>query len=246
MNKNIIWGFVVTVSLLSGCSANETNQVGSPTFSPEAVKEATEPTLEPSFIPTAAPTIDPKVVPSENPTPSSTLQKDISINGTGDQSETFNLNPGIAIFDINYTGEGNVYFDLLSPNGDTDLLAAKRGQYKGRVYKKITESGEYSVNVNSKGSWSMSVSQNYPKELLQVPSSLTGKGDEVYFINLTEGNIKFSLKNKGEKMFMVELDGRLLGVENGNYTGSKTLSIDKAGVYPITIKSDGQWTITIE
>jgi hypothetical protein len=205
---------------------------------------------ESSGIPSSAPvyTTEPEIdTLTENATSSHVQTPSIHLKGTGTKAtDSFDLESGYAIFEIDYTGDANFYANLLSPSGDEMLLVANHGKYTGRLYKKLSEHGSYLINTTADGTWSVNVTQSYAGKTYSSPASISGSGDDVFFVNLETGNRTFNLENKGTKMFMAELDGRLLGVENGNYSGSKALSIEEKGTYPLTIKSDGQWSVDIK
>ncbi|MNV37648.1 hypothetical protein D3C71_1291770 [compost metagenome] len=80
-----------------------------------------------------------------------------------------------------------------------------------------------------------------------APTQLTGKGNDVVFVNLQSKLTRFSFKHTGESNFIVHLnEGISLANEIGNYSGSTAETLDYEGTYVISVQADGKWSIDIE
>jgi hypothetical protein len=149
-------------------------------------------------------------------------------------------------FESTYQGQSNFIVELLDSNGNNiDLVVNTVGNYNGKSLAYIQSPGEYILNVQSEGSWTVQASQEIPTET--ESGSISGKGDDVRFVNIESGLRKFIYDYKGESNFIVMAnDDVLLVNEVGTTNGSTAQSVQDTGVYVISIESEGTWKIDIE
>jgi hypothetical protein len=90
----------------------------------------------------------------------STSSKDqikATVTGKGDKVERITLNKGVAIFDIDYTGQHNFYVRLTDGNGQyVKGLVNTIGSYSGQVTATVDKDGPYMLEIQSQGKWTIS------------------------------------------------------------------------------------------
>jgi hypothetical protein len=80
-----------------------------------------------------------------------------TVSGKGDKIEKITLNKGVAIFDIDYTGQHNFYVRLTDGNGQyVKGLVNTIGTYNGQVTATIDSDGPYILEIQSRGNWTIS------------------------------------------------------------------------------------------
>ncbi|MCA4755532.1 hypothetical protein H8Z60_23690 [Mycolicibacterium fortuitum] len=173
----------------------------------------------------------------------------ILLSGKGDSAtDSFSLKPGIAIFESSYTGESNFIVHLFNSDGDrVKGVVNTIGTYKGKTLVVIDEEDEFMLNVKSDGKWEISIVQSAPSDIKSSPTKFSGSGDDVLFVNLDAKLTKFSFTHSGESNFIVRInDQKSLANEIGEYNGSVAQKISDPGVYVLSVKSEGEWTIDID
>ncbi|WP_019240950.1 MULTISPECIES: hypothetical protein [Bacillus] len=176
-------------------------------------------------------------------------QSKMSVSGTGDNSsEMISLKSGFAIFEGSYSGSGNFIVELMDENGNqAELLVNEIGSYKGKTFAIINSPGNYYLNVKASSSWNYSITQEVPPTMKDIPTVLSGQGDDVVFVNAKSGNYKFTSSHQGQSNFIVMLNGTgLLVNEIGNYSGSTRQKLSTDGYYAIVVRADGKWSIKID
>lgn len=187
--------------------------------------------------------------PSPSPSPKPPVEQPITLSGKGDQaSEFFELHSGFAVINATSTGDSNFIVHMLDESGQNEeSLINEIGTYKGKSFVMIPSDGKYMLNVESEGSWTAKITQTVPANIKSAPTKLTGKGNDVVFVNLQAKLTKFSFKHVGESNFIVHVnDGISLVNEIGNYSGSTAKTVDSDGIYIFSVEADGQWSINIE
>jgi hypothetical protein len=175
-------------------------------------------------------------------------RKPIVISGKGNTAtDPFPLKSGFLIVDGNHKGRANFALHLMDGSGTKNLLVNTIGNYKGKTLILIPRSNDYLFNVTADGTWDLSLTQLAPTDISDAPTTLTGKGDDVVFVNMQKKLTKFSFKHKGKANFVVKVNGSSLLVnEIGNYEGSTAQSIKDAGPYAFSVVADGEWSIQID
>ncbi|MCR6095620.1 hypothetical protein HXA31_10565 [Salipaludibacillus agaradhaerens] len=172
----------------------------------------------------------------------------ISFSGTGDTAtELFNLSDGFAVLEFTHSGSSNFIVELKNESGASELVVNHIGSYEGANFELIPQSGDYLLDISADGEWSAEINQSYPSEIDDEPHSLSGKGDDVIFVNLENGLKRFEFTHDGDSNFIVLVNGQTLLVnEIGNYSGSTTETVQDSAAYAFEINADGNWTIEIE
>lgn len=168
------------------------------------------------------------------------------IQGLGDAAtEIFELEEGFVIIDVSHEGDGFFSIDMIDSNADiVDMVASGLEQYDGRRLL-FVEEGHYLFNIVSDGNWSIEMSQEIPTDEI-VTGSAIGNGDDVVFMQLSEGAARFSFTHEGEDYFSITGERSWLVSEFGSYSGSQVQKIEETGVYAFDVTADGNWTITVE
>lgn len=85
-------------------------------------------------------------------------QSSQSISGSGTKTQFVNLNEGLAIFEISYSGTGHFAVWLKTTDGENfNLLANEIGGWNGSKSVKILDGGKYIIDVESEGKWNISI-----------------------------------------------------------------------------------------
>jgi hypothetical protein len=178
----------------------------------------------------------------------------ITLSGSGQKATTkFNLKKGLSIFEMKYTGASNFIPTLLDSEGNTvALLANVIGKFNGSKAVSVPEDGEYLINMQASGSWTVTVTQPRLKDAPET-KSFSGDGQkasELFY--LKKGLKTFSMKYDGTSNFiptLVNANGQtveLLANEIGAFDGSKAVRVGSDGIYLLDVQASGSWTITIE
>lgn len=196
-----------------------------------------------------APSQSPSPSPEPEPEPTPEADQPIVLTGKGDQAtKFFELHSGFAVIDASDSGDSNFIVHILDESGqDEDHVINEIGPYKGKSIVVIQDDGKYMLKIQSEGSWKFKITQNVPTAIKTAPTQLTGKGNDVVFVNLQSKLTRFSFKHTGESNFIVHLnEGISLANEIGNYSGSTAETLDYEGTYVISVQADGKWSINIE
>ena len=226
----------------------------------------------PTPTPTPEPSPTPKPMPTPTETPTTVMTTDgrtTAIRGAGDvRTDTFNLNEGIAVFDIRHDGDGDISVNLINSRERSErLLVHASGRYSGTVGVGVNEDslsgtapGPHSLSVEASGAWQFEISQPSWTSGDRAPISLRGSGDDVAGpIELEAGRVDFTLVHDGGSNFVVDLmepDGTLaanLANDRGSFRGTKQLAVRagaaqgaEPGVHGLFVVADGKWTISIQ
>ena len=80
------------------------------------------------------------------------------ISGSGDRVKKIQLNKGIAIFNLKYSGKRNFIVWLKDAEGkDIELLVNDIGSYNGEKTATLKKDGTYILEIHSAGSWTINV-----------------------------------------------------------------------------------------
>jgi hypothetical protein len=178
----------------------------------------------------------------------------IALSGQGQEaSEIFTLKKGLAIFNMKYSGTSNFIIWLLDSNGDkVGLLANEIGAFNGAQALEIPGPGDYILDVDADGPWTVDIAQPETQTAQGTPASFKGAGKQVSpFLMLKPGLTIFKMTHDGESNFIVTLldsNGRLVELLTnviGTFDGSKAVGIQKSGIYCLNIVADGEWNIEV-
>ncbi len=179
----------------------------------------------------------------------------VKLSGSGDQaSAKFHLQAGISTWEIAHDGRSNFQVALLSKDGKSaDTTVNEIGRYKGTIAVRVAKAGDYLLNVNADGKWSVAINQLRPAEAPATPLEAAGKGTSLTrFVTLPKGLCVFKATHRGDGVFRVKIldrEGRVVeqavGVIGG-YDGSKAIKIEEEGIYLVSIYANGEWTLKVE
>ncbi|MBI2907100.1 MAG: hypothetical protein HYX92_05530 [Chloroflexi bacterium] len=244
--------------------AATTEELLSPT--PRATPTATptpRPTLTPTSTATPRPTATPTITPTPEPTPTpiiggGTPLPGFNFAGRGPLVTTrMELNPGVAIFTLKHFGASAFAVSLQDSQGQkVEVLASAAGLFDGSRPVGITRAGQYALDIQADGNWTAFVEQPRPASA-EPPSRMEGQGlaaSKLFALRAGPATFRFTHAGapQGTKPFVVwllDLSGRRiesLANAMGNFNGSKTIQIGRAGVYLLSIEADGKWTVDAE
>lgn len=175
--------------------------------------------------------------------------------GKGHQkSIPFTLEPGLSIFDISHDGENNLIVHLLDDTGrKASSLFNEIGPYQGRRGFAIARAGQYALDVDADGEWTVNIEQPRPKQAPSAPLTLSGKGNSVSgFVQLDKGPHDFVLNSTGQGRFRVLLHDQSgqrvesIASEDSPFTGTKPARVPRSGLYFLNVTSDGAWTADVK
>jgi hypothetical protein len=277
----IIGAFVVLVILVNIFGGSEGEPVQAPmaktTVTATVEQRPTEvpPKLAPKATSKPAPTATPKpqptptAKPEPTPTPTTVPEPEPQeFKGVGARvSPQFDLQPGLATFEMTHDGSSNFAVTLLSADGDTvDLLANDIGPFNGTAVIGVREGtvfgarpGRHILNIEADGNWSIILRQPRFSSAPEPPQTFKGKGMAMSpAFMLDEGLVTFSFTHDGKSNFAVALlsaegdTADLLVNEIGPFEGSKAVGVKaraimgaKPGIHVLKIDADGNWTVSL-
>jgi hypothetical protein len=164
------------------------------------------------------------------------------------------LNAGLTLIRSRHNGQRNFIVQLLDKDAKTiDLVANVIGAYDGTKAIRVPVVGQYTLNIQADGNWTIDILQPGPAELAQnakLPQTFSGQGAQITpFFAAQTGALRLALKHDGSRNFIVILlDSRGQTVDLsanviGTYEGSKIVRIPANGVYLFTVTADGAWSI---
>lgn len=171
--------------------------------------------------------------------------------GTGSKLVNFKAGGGLTVFTLTHEGRAN--FVVQYGVGDTqNLLVNEIGNYQGSKAVGLPV-GTYTLDIATRGKWSVDIDQSVPTEAPLPPKELEGEGAAASeFFSLKAGPAKFRITYKGAGLFAPQLinsaDGAiitLLANELSDFTGEKTVEIATDGIYLVDVTAAGPWTIDV-
>lgn len=245
----IILGVLVLIVIIGilGSGGNSTNQ------------QVQSPAQTPTSTPTDEQTTDntsTSVSDSTSQTEQITEPEPIELSGTGQKAtQKFQLEQGLSVFSTTYRGSDNFIVWLM--DGETgqniDLVANEIGSSNGSKAVGITSDGDYILNVQANGPWTVTITQPRKSAIQSAPLTLQGTGNKASEVfTLDSGLRTFYMDYRGSDNFIVWLmddQGRqvdLLANQIGNFNGSKAVGIPQTGTYLLNIQANGKWKVSIE
>lgn len=209
--------------------------------------EATTPSSAANDQPAAAEQAETKEqAPARAPEPAPFVVKGRNEN----VSKKFTLQPGIAVFQMDYDGSSNFMVDLLDADGQQIAdLVNEIDAFHGSQAAKV-EGGTYFFKVVSSASWAIKVTQPRPGSA-PATTSFSGKGMKVVGPFSMGGGLKtIALTHDGRRNFIVDLldtageDVSDLQNVIGRANNSTPVTTD-GGIFFLNVTADGHWTISI-
>jgi len=240
---------LIVVGILGSSSDNTNNQVQTPAKTPTS----TPTTLTPEPIKENTSTSVPE---STSQTEQITEPKPIELSGTGQKAtQKFQLEQGLSEFSTTYHGSDNFIVWLMDGNTgqNIDLIANKIGSDNSTKAVGITSAGDYILNVQANGPWTVTITQPRKSATQSAPLTLQGTGNQASeFFTLENGLRTFNMDYHGSDNFIVWLmddQGNhvdLLTNQIGTFNGSKAVGIPQTGTYLLNIQANGKWKVSIE
>jgi hypothetical protein len=192
---------------------------------------------------------------SSSQTEQITEPEPIELSGTGQKAtQTFQLEQGLSKFSANYSGSDNFIVWLMDAKTgqNIDLIANEIGSFNGSKAVGITSAGDYILNVQANGPWTINITQPRKSATESAPLTLQGSGNQASeFFTLNSGLRTFNLNYSGSDNFIVWLmDNQgnrvdLLANQIGNFDGSYAVGIPQTGTYLLNVESNGKWNVSI-
>lgn len=242
-----------TTSVVSMVETDATATLAAPTQTPAATDTPTAiptPTDTPTITPTPLPTDTPAPTATSTSTPTPTVTPTpIIIEGVGDAVVDVDRPDDPSI--IHITGNAaSRHFAVRSYGNDgqrLDLLVNTTSPYDGRKPLDFLV-GEHATRfeVSATGPWTISILPLTAAQVLRVPGSIEGRGDDVVFLIGDTPDLATIVGNDSSRHFAVRGYGsgrpRLLVNTTDAYQG--TVSLD-ADTLILVISAAGDWTIDV-
>jgi len=236
---------IITPSTMSAVTPTNTPLALIPSTIPAttAIPPATATTMAaPMSMPTVASTKAASAVPQK-------------LQGTGQKaSPPISLNAGLTTFKMTHSGSSNFAVTILDKDAKTiDLLANVIGRYNGSTAIRVPTNGQYTLNVDADGAWTIEVLQPGKTEqasAVALPQTFTGMGPLVTPLFTSGGGaLRLTMKHSGKSNFAVTvLDSKgnpidLAANVIGAFDGSKVVRLPSQDAYVLVVEADGPWTI---
>jgi hypothetical protein len=136
-----------------------------------------------------------------------------------------------------------------SGSGTENIFTNAIGQYSGETASLVDE-GEYILDVDADGDWSITVRQPRAKSGESPPVSLSDSSNQVYGPFEFEGTSVATGSHSGDSNFVVEVypvNGIFQTVvfnEIGTFDGETTFNFN--GVGYIAVQGNGEWSLSIK
>lgn len=173
-----------------------------------------------------------------------------SFSGTGQSVESgIDIQGGFTVIEATHDGRQNFQVSLVDDSEFDDLFINTIGEFGGESAK-LVDSGEYLLDVTADGYWEVTIKQPRAVTGKQLPLSHSGTGSEVIGPFEFEGTHIASGSHSGERNYIVEVYpmkgefSELVFNEIGTFEGETTFS--HQGIGWIVIRSEGEWSLTID
>lgn len=198
------------------------------------------------------------MVPAPSPAASGTAEpprieevEKQEFEGQGNKQQNFRAGGGLTVFTLKHEGRQNFVVQY-GQGSNMSLLVNEIGNYEGSKAVGLPV-GEYTLDIATRGQWSVEIDQSIPTEAPAPPKKLEGDGPTASeFFSLKAGPARFRLTYNGDSLFAPQLikanDGTvitLLANELADFNGEKTVEIFEPGIYLVDVVAGGEWTIDI-
>jgi hypothetical protein len=181
--------------------------------------------------------------------------KSVHLSVDGRDSETsrsLSLNDGLAIFHVTYQGSDDLSVVLLDENGDVvDDIADGHGAFDGSTAIGLDQSCSCTVDVQTTGSWSITIDQPETLTGNSLPTTLFGAGQAASTAFQSAGGLaRFHLMIRdptGARVTLLSASGELLNVlgeGDSAFDRSRTVELDP-GTYLLQVDTGGPWTVDV-
>lgn len=243
MNRTY-WITIVFAILISSCG-----QAGTPLVEPPIASHTpiSEPSNTPKPTDTPQPTNTPR--PTKTPLPTATntpIPEPILLSGSGDDVIDIDKWSGPAIVRITYQGGSNFVIWNYGADGEKiDLLVNTIGSYEGtRPLDFLDEEFTTRFQIESSGQWDLTILPLIEIRVEQVPSTFTGEGDDVIYLNGEPDLLRIDASTAKSNFVIWGFGNRrdLLVNEIAPYDG---VVIAGSGVSVLVIEAEGEWSIEV-
>ncbi len=221
----------------------------------------------------ATPVAPPGTVPARPAAPLLSAQPSaFSFQGKGPgATPEFAVQEGVLLFDLHHEGEGAFsvkVFDKSGIQNPVDVISVRR-RFDGAVAWSVGRAGlfamkpgQYTLGVDATGSWRIILTQPRPSGGKPVPLTLTGDGTAVTEpFNLERGTSGFRMENQTSAALssfvvrLLKLDGsKEEGLANELPSAGKPaqasrqlgIKASEAGLYLLSVRAEGPWSVSIE
>ncbi len=192
----------------------------------------------------------------EEPPPRAPSPIDLSGAGAA-ATETFELEPGLAIFRMTHQGSANFIVDLLDENGARVApmgLANVIGPFEGSQAVAVPSAGQHLLNVQADGPWTFRIEQPRPTDAPATTSFSGNSKTATDLFQLSGGLHTFQMTHQGDANFIVDLldengaSVTLMGLVNeiGPFDGSQAVTVPEDGIYLLQVEANGPWTVQVD
>jgi hypothetical protein len=243
---------VFSIPLVLGLAILACGQSTAPAVQPTsgpAIDNASppEPTSPPPPTDTPLPTSTPR--PTNTPVPTATdtpVPEPIYLSGSGDDVVDVDKWDGPAIARISYSGRSNFVVWNYGTDGDKiDLLVNTVGDYQGtRPLDFLDTEHTARFQVESSGDWEISILPLSEIRAEVVPSSFTGNGDEVIYLDGTPDLLRIDASSATSNFVIWGYGNRrdLLVNDIAPYDG---VVIAGSNTAVLVIEAEGDWSIEV-
>lgn len=176
----------------------------------------------------------------------------ITLEGNGATvSDPIDIEGGLVVVDAEHDGDSNFQIHFVGDGDFDDMFVNEIGAYEGETAD-VIEDGEYLVEIEADGGWSIEIRQPRATTGDDLPVTLEGEGPTVLGPFNFEGTPVAEGSHDGSSNFQVHIypdeydafAGELVFNEIGEYEGETTVSHDGTGW--VAVQADGTWSIEIE
>jgi hypothetical protein len=255
----ILWSMLTI--LLIGCAAGDTGTSTGKTSAldslPQLLKTKSSQTSAKATT-ASAPAVSPAASKQPKPRPTQIAPTNVTaahftMNGRDSQtSKPLQLNDGLAIAHVKYTGNADLSVILRDQNQDAVAdLAEGNGAFDGSTAFGLSDPCDCVVDVQTTGDWSIVIDQPTTLAGIAIPTSVTGNGQAASnAFQSTGGLTRFHLVLQGHtggQVTLLTADGEeldLLGEGDVAFERSRTVELDP-GTYLLQVDTDGPWTVDV-
>ena len=173
-----------------------------------------------------------------------------SFSGSGAEvRQDISIDGGLTVVEATHDGDSNFQVSFEDDSDFGEVFINEIGEFEG-AQANLVEEGEYILDVNADGDWSVTIRQPRATEGETLPVTISGEGPRVFGPVEFEGTGVVTGGHDGESNFQVEIlpmDGRFgENVFNkiGEFDGESSYRFGEIGW--VDINADGEWTLEFE